>query len=1408
MRRLIAILLSAVGLCAWSGTLSGGRWDNLRAALQIINFSGDYRPEYDSVMTEAAVTVPEIAPVHRILRENRHEFPDSIVSALNNSLLTLLLTTSDAPADLCAEIALDCAANAANSLDFEELDRCEEIFHNALQSPSVAAGDRPYWELLYKAIVPSFNFNLNDESYMVNVTRLRDAVINGTITNPHLQLRVGSTAITAYGLFTPKEQTDYNKKIAAAADRAIALPSVREAYMSALDVYRNVALLAVNPKSPIYTMRLRREADRPGCPLSTRRVLLENLLFYDAAADPVSPAQAAALIGEINELTDSMRSISGPSADQGELYYLKLYIDLASAKDVFPGIKETKEEILDRFCADNRQNIRFGTRAIHIFCTGNLLRSASVTPEERQKMIADAYSEIDSDPSAHFNAVVRLNMAGALYGYGQFDNAGFVLDEIPYDRMPQRLRERIEAEAAALRGMSLGNAQQWEEAYPDLRKAMEYYGRTHEYGFCIPLQASIVLARYNLGHKPGEIAAEAEAYGRLRPNFPVPQWQYPFDYYVEMFQAMGLPQEEKLKKLRSLKETAIRNQSPMAGQIALMIAQNLRPGTDNKEIRSNLDYAAPIFMSAILSDESLIFFRNYLQYLYFQGDIDAYNRVLHTIIDRVTGTPAEYSLSYINILSDATNLAASSADWTSTNYLMPVLLNANNRAMNNASLDIRGTAQVELASGSALNHMAVAMLQYSKNNPAFTPPEWCLQFIGSTTGKLDANADLFEQHFPYSPGFHDYLYTAFFLLSEQGLHERADAMADRLSRLFPDTDMGEIRFNQALIAGDYEKMAEICLERFEKARAQVQNGNGYNFNGLNSLIDPLYEAYMHLGRYGEIMDIARWRFGQSRKFVESNYMTMMESQRAAMAANGTLTAADIHATLPHVNTPETRRLAYDGALFFKNLLLQSSTGFRNAVYASADTAAIAAYAEIISLTGRINDLSSVRNDPLKAYDPQAVQAASEEILDLQHRININEILIRDLVPEASRMADRRNTGWHDVQKRLRDDEAAIEFIMTRDSYGALLLRHKGMKAPEFIPLISVSKLNGIMASLESGRLQQAVKRVYLDGPAKAKFYGKELYDSVWAPLEPYLAGVSRIYYSPAGELSGLAFHALEDSTHTALCDRYDLRPVSSTAAVTHTRRRSGADISSLLIFGDVIYDSDSVARSRNWHRLRGSIIEVNTVDSIMRAGGIPTEKRLRLDASEQSFNSLSGNSPECLLMSTHGFFCTQRQTQTPAYRNFLVNKGLLPDAPDAATPEISPMKRAGLILADANPAWNNTATRPDSSDGILTAEEIARLDLSSTRLAVLSACETARGEASLTEGVTGLQRALKLAGVESIVMTLWEVNDNTARMFMTEFFSRLAAGDERHDAFNGARAAVKARYPREPFHWAPFIMLD
>jgi CHAT domain-containing protein len=130
----------------------------------------------------------------------------------------------------------------------------------------------------------------------------------------------------------------------------------------------------------------------------------------------------------------------------------------------------------------------------------------------------------------------------------------------------------------------------------------------------------------------------------------------------------------------------------------------------------------------------------------------------------------------------------------------------------------------------------------------------------------------------------------------------------------------------------------------------------------------------------------------------------------------------------------------------------------------------------------------------------------------------------------------------------------------------------------------------------------------------------------------------------------------------------------------------------------------------------------------------------------------------------------------------------------------NPLLRSGLALTGAN------LGKSGDEDGLLTAMEVAGMDLWGTKLVVLSACDTGVGDVRNGEGVQGLRRALVLAGSESQVMSLWPVLDNTAEDLMIPYYEALRKGEGRSDGLRQAQLQMlRSKDRRHPFYWAAFI---
>lgn len=181
-------------------------------------------------------------------------------------------------------------------------------------------------------------------------------------------------------------------------------------------------------------------------------------------------------------------------------------------------------------------------------------------------------------------------------------------------------------------------------------------------------------------------------------------------------------------------------------------------------------------------------------------------------------------------------------------------------------------------------------------------------------------------------------------------------------------------------------------------------------------------------------------------------------------------------------------------------------------------------------------------------------------------------------------------------------------------------------------------------------------------------------------------------------------------------------------------------------------------------------------------------------ATEARLKQLHG--PRLLHIATHGFFLRDNELPAAVLKPVGFSQGQV-----AGPMGENPLLRCGLALTGANVRRSGA-----KDDGILTAAEVAQMDLRGTQLVVLSACETGVGDVQNGEGVYGLRRALVLAGAESQVTSLWKVADEATKDLMVDYYKRLLKGEGRSEALRNAQLSMmKSKDRSHPYYWAAFV---
>lgn len=418
-------------------------------------------------------------------------------------------------------------------------------------------------------------------------------------------------------------------------------------------------------------------------------------------------------------------------------------------------------------------------------------------------------------------------------------------------------------------------------------------------------------------------------------------------------------------------------------------------------------------------------------------------------------------------------------------------------------------------------------------------------------------------------------------------------------------------------------------------------------------------------------------------------------------------------------------------------------------------------------------------DPLeKILEGAQPNTHSEKFNDLVPYIiiNYNNPDARWVYNTALFVKGNSSASYLDIRDRLLPNECVVEIVRApsldfgADKYFAILLRN-GWNEPKLIGLPDSGQMSSILL----------YNNIYASADS-------EVYKHIWKPIEKHLVPGDVVYYSPDGLMNLMNISAISDGEGMSVSEKYHLRQCVSTANVDN--RDFYSDNQTVVLFGGLDYGDGF------FKPLSSAVDEIKEIATLAEDYGRTVDVNSGLNGSERAFRSLSGSlSSSILHIATHGFYFTA--TNVPQVTWF-----------DKMDYKDNPLQRCGLILSGGNTAWNAVAKYDEIDDGILTGAEIAKLDLSSFNLVVLSACYTGLGDIA-PDGIAGLIKAFRNAGVRHLIVTLDKVDDKATSLFMKSFYEQLLCGVEMHTAFDDAVRFIKStpEYCAARF-WAPFILLD
>jgi CHAT domain-containing protein len=328
---------------------------------------------------------------------------------------------------------------------------------------------------------------------------------------------------------------------------------------------------------------------------------------------------------------------------------------------------------------------------------------------------------------------------------------------------------------------------------------------------------------------------------------------------------------------------------------------------------------------------------------------------------------------------------------------------------------------------------------------------------------------------------------------------------------------------------------------------------------------------------------------------------------------------------------------------------------------------------------------------------------------------------------------------------------------------------------------------------------------------------KESYTTYWKPFEPFLAGIKKVYFSADGVFTQINPSTLYNTTSQRyVVEQYQIAFLTNAKDLLQSKTTTTLAGKAVLV-GNPNYQIQGVSDNRNlldldnqdsfW--LRNSVFaslpatqtEIENIEKNLQSiKNLQIRKLLGKEATEANLKT-ELNQVQLLHIATHGFFIPSKFDDESKSRVILLDTKEIED-----DPQDDPMLRSGLVFAGVTDYFRNEKRNPNDEDGILTAYEVMNLKLDNTALVVLSACETGLGKVQAGEGVFGLQRAFKIAGTQSLVMSLWKVDDSATQELMQSFYEEWVKSGNKVQAFVKAQNKLKEKY-KHPYYWGAFVLI-
>jgi len=620
----------------------------------------------------------------------------------------------------------------------------------------------------------------------------------------------------------------------------------------------------------------------------------------------------------------------------------------------------------------------------------------------------------------------------------------------------------------------------------------------------------------------------------------------------------------------------------------------------------------------------------------------------------------------------------------------------------------------------------------------------------------------------------------------------------------------------ASIAETYYKSKNYkqAIKFYYKALNILEDKYGNNHSDITNYKNRLSVIYQEIGNYRVSDSLYHVVMSQTLSQLNNLYMSIPSKYRSKLSGRFYRNHTSFYSFAVKEGSDSIRELATDIILNSRSLALDYTVSINKIIQRIDDKKLAAQYKRLNLLNKQIVDAQLMTSKELKRSGLNILKIKEEQ-----------EYLTFKVLrhPEIKSKLYTEPITWQDIKRGLSENEAAISFLLFHYHpdgscnpeepflYYAVIIS-KNLSSPQFVRLTNEETLQEYL-KLTAGKVPY-----YLSGDDKLY----ELYQQVWQPLEPYLKGITKVHLSPSGSLHEVSFESLKQYNIEGdyLAERYKFHYHSALRDIL-TKKSDTLVYKDIVLGGHIIYDLNpekvevykknkeevlnittaNRGSRKGFNHLPKTLNEVVEVDKIAKQSGLISTLLTEDTATEDTVRHFSGDfAPSILHWATHGSFLTAFDT--------IPDRSLV-GSHDFLRASDSPLQRSLLAFYGANHRWeqNERAIYSDDDDGILTALEVTTLDLQKTNLVVISACNSGIGYTENDiEGVFGLQRAFKLAGVDYIIASLWQVDDKATQELMVEFYKNLL--ELKQDPATALRNAKRKFMKDDPELWAGFILIE